>query len=117
MEFMTGAGTALAEAAWPEHGRPRFLLVLTHGAGGGPGTADLRAVAAAGRRLGGVSVLVTQPYRVAGRRAPGPADKQDAAWIEAIAALRAEIGGHPAPASGHPAPASGHPARASGEAA
>lgn len=93
---MTGAGAALAEASWPERGRPRFLLVLTHGAGGGPGTADVRAVAAAGRGLGAVSVLVTQPYRVAGRRAPGPADKQDAAWIEAIAALRAEIGGQAA---------------------
>lgn len=93
---MTGAGPALAEAGWPERGRPRFLLVLTHGAGGGPGTPDVRAVAAAGRRLGAVSVLVTQPYRVAGRRVPGPADKQDAAWIEAIAALRADIGEHAA---------------------
>ena len=35
---------------------------------------------------------MTQPYRVKGRRAPGPPDRQDAAWAEVIAALRAEAG-------------------------
>jgi predicted alpha/beta-hydrolase family hydrolase len=40
-------------------------------------------------RLGGAVALVTQPYRVRGARAPGPAGKQDEAWAEVIAALRA----------------------------
>jgi predicted alpha/beta-hydrolase family hydrolase len=31
---------------------------------------------------------VTQPYRVKGRRAPGSAARQDAAWVEIITALR-----------------------------
>jgi predicted alpha/beta-hydrolase family hydrolase len=69
-----------------------FLLVLTHGAGGGPDSADLLAVAGAASRLGGVVARVTQPYRVKGRRAPGSPDRQDAAWVEVVAALRAETG-------------------------
>ena len=35
-------------------------------------------------------VLVEQPYRVAGRRSPAPANQLDAAWIAVIAALRAD---------------------------
>ena len=35
---------------------------------------------------------VTQPYRVKGRRAPGSPDRQDAAWVEVVAALRAAAG-------------------------
>jgi predicted alpha/beta-hydrolase family hydrolase len=33
---------------------------------------------------------VTQPYRVAGRRAPAPATQLDAAWVAVVAALRAD---------------------------
>lgn len=32
--------------------------------------------------------LVTQPYRVAGRRAPAPAAQLDTAWLAVVAALR-----------------------------
>ncbi|HEY6277950.1 MAG TPA: alpha/beta family hydrolase [Streptosporangiaceae bacterium] len=88
MEIMTGEGPARAEMDRPTAGRPGFLLALTHGAGGGPGSPDVLAVAAAAAPLGGCVALITQPYRVAGRRAPGPASRQDAAWIEVIAALR-----------------------------
>jgi len=76
----------------PAAGEPAFLLVLTHGAGGGPDSPDLLAVADAASRLGGVVARVTQPYRVKGRRAPGSVDRQDAAWVEVVAALRAGAG-------------------------
>jgi uncharacterized protein len=39
-----------------------------------------------------VVARVTQPYRVRGRRAPGSPDRQDAAWVELVAALRPAIG-------------------------
>ena len=69
-------------------GRPAFLFVLTHGAGGGVEAPDLRAARDAALRLGGAVAMVTQPYRVKGRRAPGTAARQDAAWVEIITALR-----------------------------
>jgi uncharacterized protein len=87
VEIMTGQGPAWAEIERPATGRPAFLLALTHGAGGGPGSPDVLAVAAAASPLGGWVARITQPYRVAGRRAPGSADRQDAAWIEIIAGL------------------------------
>jgi predicted alpha/beta-hydrolase family hydrolase len=67
----------------------RFLMVLTHGAGGAPETSDVLAARDAGLSLGGAVALVTQPYRVRGARAPGSAVKQDAAWEEIVAELRA----------------------------
>jgi len=65
----------------------RAALVLGHGAGGGIAAPDL--VAAAGAAIAqGVSVaLVEQPYRVAGRKAPGPAARLDEAWCAVIAHL------------------------------
>jgi len=92
VEIGTGEGPARAEVVRPEAGEPSFLLVLTHGSGADPGSADLLAVAGAALGLGGVVTLVTQPYRVKGRRAPGSPDRQDAAWVEVIAALRAAAG-------------------------
>jgi len=105
---MTNGGAALADlalpgqdgpAAGPGDGNaaagadrgPAFLLVLTHGAGGGVAAPDLMAVRAAGLRLGGAVAMVTQPYRAAGRRAPGSAGRQDQAWAELIAAVRAQV--------------------------
>ncbi len=87
---MTADGPAQVVLDQPEEGSAEFLLVLTHGAGGTPGTADVLAVAGAARRLGAVTALVTQPYRVRGGRAPGSAVRQDAAWAELVAALRRE---------------------------
>ena len=99
MEISTGDGPARAEITWPAGvARPRagrrrpappFLLVLTHGSGRPPDSADLLAVRAAALPLGGAVALVTQPYVVKGRRAPGPVGRQDAAWLEIVAALRA----------------------------
>jgi predicted alpha/beta-hydrolase family hydrolase len=92
VEITTGEGPARAEVDRPAAGEPSFLLVLTHGAGGGPDSPDLLAVAAAASRLGGVVARVTQPYRVKGLRAPGSPGRQDAAWVELVAALRPVIG-------------------------
>jgi uncharacterized protein len=92
-EFPTSAGQAHVVIEQPP-GKPRFLAVLTHGAGGTPDTRDLLAVRDAARGLGAVTALVTQPYRVRGARAPGSAVKQDAAWTELVAQLRER---HPLP--------------------
>ncbi len=94
MEISTAAGMALAEL--DEAARePAFLLVLTHGAGGGVESTDLLAARQAGLESGGVVARVLQPYRVAGARAPGSALRQDAAWLEIIAALSARYPGVP----------------------
>jgi predicted alpha/beta-hydrolase family hydrolase len=79
-------------AGQPRGSRPAFLFVLTHGAGGGVEAPDLRAARDAALRLGGAVAMVTQPYRVKGRRAPGSAARQDAAWVEIITALRETAG-------------------------
>jgi uncharacterized protein len=89
VEIMTGAGPADVVVEPPGR-RARFLLVLTHGAGGSPDTPDVLAVRDAARGLGAVTALVTQPYRVRGARAPGSAAKQDAAWTEIVAALNTD---------------------------
>jgi uncharacterized protein len=83
---MTGSGLARAELD-REAGAARFLLVLTHGAGGSAGSPDLLAVRDVALGLGGLVARVTQPYRVKGARAPGPSARQDAAWVEIVAAL------------------------------
>jgi predicted alpha/beta-hydrolase family hydrolase len=67
---------------------PAFLLALTHGAGGGVDAPDLLATRAAALALGGGVARVVQPYRVRGGRTPGSVARQDAAWIEVVAALR-----------------------------
>lgn len=79
----------------PGRAEPAFLLVLTHGAGGGTETRDLLAASRAAREAGAVTVRVLQPYRVRGARAPGSAERQDAAWLEIIAALRERLPGIP----------------------
>ncbi len=83
---MTSGGAARVELDQPES--PAFLLVLTHGAGGGVDSPDLLATRQAGRSLGAAVARVLQPYRVRGARAPGSPDRQDAAWLEIIEGLR-----------------------------
>ena len=84
---MTEGGVARAQLDG-DSTTARFLLLLTHGAGGTVETADLLAAREAGLQLGGMVARVTQPYRVRGARAPGSAVRQDAAWVEIVAALR-----------------------------
>jgi uncharacterized protein len=90
MEIATSAGPGRAELdqAQDPSGPPKFLFVLTHGAGGSAGAPDLLAAGDGGVRSGGLVARVTQPYRERGGRAPGSAEKQDAAWLEMVAVLR-----------------------------
>ncbi len=75
----TPHGPARAELHCAPEGRAGLLL--GHGAGGGVGAPDLVA-ATRGATAAGVHVaLVEQPYRVAGRRAPAPANQLDTAWL------------------------------------
>jgi predicted alpha/beta-hydrolase family hydrolase len=73
-------------------GTPRGALLMGHGAGGGVDAPDLRAAARAAHDAGLHVVLVEQPYRVAGRRAPAPATQLDAAWEAVVEALRGADG-------------------------
>lgn len=66
----------------------RATLVLGHGAGGGVSAPDLLAVRAAALAAGLQVVLVEQPYRVAGRRAPAPAAHLDSSWTTVLGALQ-----------------------------
>jgi predicted alpha/beta-hydrolase family hydrolase len=63
-------------------------LVLGHGAGGGVESPDLVAAKDAALAAGIGVVLVEQPYRVAGRRSPAPANQLDTAWLSVLAQLR-----------------------------
>ena len=69
---------------------PRGALVLGHGAGGGVSAPDLRAAATAALGQGLSVALVEQPYRVAGRRAPAPAPRLDAAWTDVVGHLQTD---------------------------
>jgi uncharacterized protein len=93
MEIMTRNGPALAELDQPEN--PAFLLVLTHGAGGGVDSPDLLAARQAALELGAAVARVLQAYRVRGASAPGSPERQDRAWLEVIGALRPGFPGIP----------------------
>lgn len=67
----TDAGTA--RITWHRAARPRLLLALGHGAGGGIEARDLAALAAVLPAHGVSVALVEQPWRVAGKKlAPAP---------------------------------------------
>ena len=68
---------------------PAGALVLGHGAGGGLGSPDLVGATKAARSAGLSVALMEQPYLVAGRRSPAPANQLDAAWLTAVSQLRA----------------------------
>jgi len=93
MEIETLAGLARVVLGEPARKTPAFLVVLTHGSGGTPDTADVLVVRDAALALGAVTALVTQPYVVRGARAPGSAARQDAAWEEIVATLKARYPG------------------------
>ncbi|MGW0826476.1 alpha/beta hydrolase family protein [Streptomyces sp. NPDC002845] len=67
----TDAGTA--RITWHRAGKPRLVLALSHGAGGGIQARDLQAVASVLPAHGVTVALVEQPWRVAGKKlAPAP---------------------------------------------
>jgi uncharacterized protein len=68
---------------------PAGALVLGHGAGGGVESPDLVGATKAARSAGLSVALMEQPYLVAGRRSPAPANQLDAAWLVAVHELRA----------------------------
>jgi uncharacterized protein len=63
------------------------VLVVGHGAGGGVDAPDILALRDAATASGVRVVLATQPYRVAGRRAPAPAPQLDEAWTAIVHSL------------------------------
>jgi uncharacterized protein len=93
VQVSTGAGPARVEVDRP--GQPTFLVVMTHGAGGGVDTKDLLAVRDVAIARGAAVARVLQPYRVRGARAPGAPGPQDAAWLEIVGALGEEFPGLP----------------------
>ncbi|MFF0221098.1 alpha/beta family hydrolase [Streptomyces sp. NPDC004629] len=83
----TDAGDA--RITWHPARRPRFVLAVSHGAGGGIEARDLRALAAALPAHGVTVALVEQPWRVAGRKvAPAP-KTLDTGWRGVWPALTA----------------------------
>lgn len=78
------AGLRVTEPAGPV----AAVLVLGHGAGGGVDAPDLVAVHDAAVAAGVRVALVTQPYRMAGRRAPAPAGQLDECWVAVAGPLR-----------------------------
>ncbi|MCA2184489.1 alpha/beta hydrolase family protein [Nonomuraea cavernae] len=87
MKVETPRGPATVEVDEAE--RPRMLLVLTHGSAGGVDAPDLLAVRDAALGVGASVARVTQPFRLAGARAPGSAVRQDEAWGVVLGELRA----------------------------
>lgn len=83
LDVATSAGAARVHLSGPAGGA---AVVLGHGAGGGVEAPDLVAVRDRLRGAGVAVALVEQPYRVAGRRAPAPAGRLDAAFTECVAA-------------------------------
>ena len=90
MELLeTPHGPARCTCTTVDH--PRAALVLGHGAGGGVESPDLTGAANAAREAGLTVALVEQPYRVAGRRSPAPANQLDAAWVSVIEQLAFDV--------------------------
>jgi uncharacterized protein len=88
-QFETPHGPALVHVHQLDD--PRGALVLGHGAGGGVESPDLQGAAKAALEAGLTVALVEQPYRVAGRRSPAPANQLDAAWTSVVAELAFEV--------------------------
>jgi uncharacterized protein len=91
LDVATPSGPAWVDLERPR-GKPRALLAVGHGAGGGVDAPDLLAVRKAALAARFAVARITQPYRVAGRRAPAPAPRLDEAWLAAVADLRAQRG-------------------------
>lgn len=85
MDVPTSAGPGRLVVAPAE--RPRALLWLGHGAGGGIGAADLTALASALPALGVTVARYEQPWRVAGKRVASRPAALDVAWLETSPAV------------------------------
>ncbi|MEV0849459.1 alpha/beta family hydrolase [Streptomyces sp. NPDC049954] len=88
-EEIVQAPAGPARVTWHPAPRPRLVLALGHGAGGGIEARDLRALAEALPPDGVTVALVEQPWRVAGKKvAPAP-KTLDAGWHAVWPALAA----------------------------
>jgi predicted alpha/beta-hydrolase family hydrolase len=85
IELETPHGPARAHVN--EAAEPVAVLVLGHGAGGGVGAPDLKAATEAALAVNVTTILVEQPYRVAGRKSAAPAAQLDTAWTAVIGQL------------------------------
>jgi hypothetical protein len=74
----TDAGTA--RVTWYRARKPRLVLAVSHGAGGGIEARDLRALAAELPAHGVTVALVEQPWRVAGKKLAPPPKRLDTGW-------------------------------------
>jgi predicted alpha/beta-hydrolase family hydrolase len=79
LTILTAHGSA--EVALHRADQGGAALLLGHGAGGSISAPDLVASVRAATAVGVHVALITQPYRVAGRRAPAPARQLDGAWL------------------------------------
>lgn len=91
MKLPIQTSVGLATVDWDAPDNARSLLVLGHGAGGGVDARDLVAVRKAALSAGHAVARLTQPYRVAGRRAPAPAPALDKAFTEVVGELRERL--------------------------
>jgi uncharacterized protein len=81
--------TGPARVTWHPAKKPRLVLAVSHGAGGGIEARDLKALAAALPAHGVSVALVEQPWRVAGKKlAPAP-KTLDTGWRGVWPALAA----------------------------
>lgn len=91
MKLSIQTSVGLATVDWDEPATPRSLVLLGHGAGGGVDAKDLLALREAALAAGHAVARLTQPYRVAGRRAPAPAPALDKAFTEVVGELRERL--------------------------
>jgi len=92
VETSTSYGLGRWHVDRPER-RPRAVLALGHGAGGGVDAADLMVLASTLSAAGVVVARFEQPWRVAGRRIAPAGAQLDTAWSEAVASESALGGG------------------------
>jgi predicted alpha/beta-hydrolase family hydrolase len=85
ISVVTPVGAAAVDLQ-PVAGADR-VLIIGHGAGGSIDSPDLVSIRDACRAAGISVARVTQPYRVAGRKAPPAAPILDQAWSAVIASL------------------------------
>ncbi|MFE9439290.1 alpha/beta family hydrolase [Streptomyces sp. NPDC006602] len=72
-EETTETDAGPARITWHRAGKPRLLLAVSHGAGGGIEARDLQALARVLPEHGVTVALIEQPWRVAGKKvAPAP---------------------------------------------
>ncbi|WP_329220907.1 hydrolase [Streptomyces sp. NBC_01485] len=78
VEVETDAGTA--RLTWHRAAKPRLVLAVGHGAGGGIEARDLQALAAVLPGHGVSVALVEQPWRVAGKKVATAPKTLDVGW-------------------------------------